>query len=322
MRILVADDDPVARTLIERNLQRWGYQVITANDGDEAWSILQGPEAPRIALLDWMMPGLTGPDICREIRQRVSTSYSYLVLVTSRNQKLDVIHGFEAGADDYLTKPVNPAELHARLHVGFRILRLEDKLVAAREEMQYKATHDSLTRLMNRATVDDFLRRELARSQREHSPLGVLLADIDHFKAVNDTYGHAAGDNVIREISSRLVRGVRGYDVVGRYGGEEFLIVLPGCDTTGILERANSLTEAMRKQRFRIAAGMIAVTISIGAACSLDWEPTTPAALIHAADMALYRAKHEGRNRVVMAKTEEPAGVSAAELLLMPQKRA
>jgi two-component system, cell cycle response regulator len=262
LRILVADDDPVSRTV------------------------------------------LAGPEICKEIRRRISMAYSYLVLVTSRENKVDVIHGLEAGADDYLTKPINPAELHARLRVGLRILELEDKLVAAREEMQFKATHDALTHLMNRAAVDDFLRRELARSRRERSPLGLLFADIDHFKAVNDKYGHAVGDAVIREVANRLAGGVRAYDAVGRYGGEEFLIVLPGCDTGGVMERANHLLEVTRSRPFETAAGNLQITASIGAACNLDCDSATVSSFVHVADVALYRAKHEGRNRVVMAEAQ------------------
>jgi len=316
VKVLVADDDPVARMLLERNLHRWRYEVVTASDGEEAWKILQEPGAPRIALLDWMMPGKTGPEICREARQRPLSTYSYLVLVTARDEKDDVISGFEAGADDYLVKPVNPAELHARLHVGLRILDLEDKLVAAREEMQFKATHDALTRLMNRAAVDEFVRRELARSQRERAPLGVLLADIDHFKLVNDTYGHAAGDEVLREVANRLAAGVRAYDVVARYGGEEFLIVLPGCNTASLTERARYLLEAVRGRPCKVSGRDLQVTVSIGAACTFDVEVSTPALLVHAADAALYSAKRQGRNRVVIATQD---GESSE--VFIPQKQ-
>jgi diguanylate cyclase (GGDEF)-like protein len=319
LRILVADDDLVSRTVLERSLHRRGHEVITAGDGETAWKILQGPDAPRLALLDWMMPGRTGPEICKEIRRRVSMAYSYLVLVTSSENKVDVIHGLEAGADDYLTKPINPAELHARLRAGLRILELEDKLVAAREEMQFKATHDALTRLMNRAAVDDFLRRELARSRREQSPLGLLFADIDHFKSVNDKHGHAVGDAVIRKIANRLAGGVRAYDAVGRYGGEEFLIVLPGCDTSGVMDRAHHLLDVTRSRPFETAAGNLQITASIGAACDLDCDSATVASFVHVADVALYRAKHEGRNRVVMAEAQQPERLPGGILISQKQ---
>lgn len=319
MRILVADDDLVSRTVLERSLHRRGHKVITASDGEAAWQILQGSDAPRLALLDWMMPGRTGPEICKEIRQRISLAYTYLVLVTSRENKVDVIHGLEAGADDYLTKPINPAELHARLRVGLRILELEDKLVTAREDMQFKATHDALTRLMNRAAVDDFLRRELARSRRERSPLGLLFADIDHFKSVNDKHGHAVGDAVIREIAKRLAGGVRAYDAVGRYGGEEFLIVLPGCDSGGVMDRAYHLLDVTRSRPFETAVGNLQITASIGAACNLDCDSATVASFVHVADVALYRAKHEGRNRVVMAEAHQPERLPGGILISQKQ---
>ncbi len=315
MKILIADDDPVSRLVVERYLRQWGYDVVSASDGDTAHRALLEDETPRLAVLDWMMPGFTGPELCREVRQRIGRPYTYLLLVTSREGKEDVISGLNAGADDYLTKPVHPEELHARLRVGVRIIELEDKLLAAQDVLQHKATHDSLTGLLNRAAIMDLLRRELARAPREKSCCGVLLADLDHFKSVNDTLGHAAGDEVLREAAVRLAAGVREYDAVGRYGGEEFLLVLPGCDATALRERAGQILAAFRTRPFEAAGKPLRVTISIGGASSLDWSDLAPDSLVRSADNSLYHAKRGGRDRAEVetrAGAREPSCVPSA----------
>ncbi len=298
MKILIADDNVVSRKLLELLLIQWGYEVVLAKDGNEAWQALQSENSPRLALLDWMMPGMTGPEICAATRSRVGHSYTYLLLVTSREDKQDTVVGLEAGADDYLTKPVLSDELRARLRTGLRILELEDQLVAAREEQQYKATHDGLTGLLNRAAISDTLKRELARSKRDGAPCGVLLADLDHFKAVNDSLGHEAGDFVLCETAKRLTAGVRDYDSVGRFGGEEFLVVLPGCDITNMRARADNLLEEFRERPIQTPQGEVSVTISMGATNSGDWSGASPESLIRTADTALYNAKRQGRDRV------------------------
>jgi two-component system, cell cycle response regulator len=310
VRILIADDDPVARRLLERDLQQQGHSVVLAENGDVAWEILGAADAPRIAVLDWMMPGHTGPEICRMIRQRVSSAYTYLILATAREDKHDVISGLDSGADDYLTKPLDSGELLARLRVGFRILELEDNLLKAREGLVFAATHDGLTKLLNRAAIDDMLRRELARAQREHSPVSILLLDIDRFKSINDTYGHPVGDQVIREIAARFSSAIRAYDAVGRYGGEEFLAVLPGCDSQGVTEHARRVLDLIRWRTFDTTAGRLHVTASIGAASTDDVRDATPATLLHAADDALYAAKHSGRNRAITYAAVQPEPAS------------
>jgi two-component system cell cycle response regulator len=302
LKILVADDNAIARMLLERLLPQWGHEVVLACEGKQAWELLQGDDAPRLAVLDWMMPGMSGPELCSKMRKRVGRPYAYLLLVTSREEKQDVVSGLQAGADDYLTKPFYPQELNARLRVGVRILELEDKLVAAHEVAQFRATHDELTRLSNRASIVDTLRRELARSQRDGGSCGVLLGDLDHFKAVNDTLGHGAGDSVLCEAAARLAAGIRPYDSVGRYGGEEFLVVLPGCDTPNLLACAEHLLQAFRGSQFVTPEGTLSVTISLGAATSTGASGMTADALVRAADKALYQAKGNGRNRVEMAQ--------------------
>ena len=301
MRILIAEDDPVSRRLLEATLTRWDYEVVVACDGTTALELLERDDAPTLALLDLVMPGLNGDQICRVVRERVRERYIYLLLLTAKSHKSDLIHGLNAGADDYLVKPVDPMELKARLNTGRRILGLQDQLIAAREAMRRQAMRDSLTGAWNHAAILDILQRELTRSERDGAPFSVLLADLDHFKRVNDTFGHLAGDEALCEAHRRMATAMRPYDMIGRYGGEEFLIVLPGCDETDALRIGERLRDAVADQPLRHDGEEISVTISAGAVVH---DPSTPAdarALLQAADQALYRAKHAGRNRVVLA---------------------
>jgi two-component system, cell cycle response regulator len=303
LKILVADDDRVSRRIMERMLQQNGYEVVPAANGREAANILAGPNSPRLALINWMMPELDGPEICSEVRSRPGNSYTYILLLTSKQLNGDVVKGLEAGADDYLTTPCHPAELKARLHTGRRILQLEDKLVEARDEMRYKATHDALTSLWDRGAILALFRAELSRSGRELTPVSLLLCDIDHFKQINDGHGHQAGDEVLEEVSTRMHETIRSHDAVGRYGGEEFLVVLAGCSEQDLRHRAEEVREAIFQVPFDISGGgKIAVSMSIGAVTVEGWDESQPIEPILArADAALYEAKAQGRNRVVEA---------------------
>jgi two-component system, cell cycle response regulator len=304
VKILLADDDPVSRRLMERMLQRGGYEVITVENGREAARELTAAGGPRLALIDWMMPELDGPAVCREVRSRIDGAYVYILLLTSKQSSEDIVKGLQAEADDYLTKPCHPAELKARLHTGRRILQLEDKLVEAREDMRFKATHDALTSLWDRGAILALLRSELSRSKREHSSVSVLLCDIDHFKQVNDVHGHQVGDEVLEEVSTRLLDAVRPYDAVGRYGGEEFLIVLNGCSAEDLEGRAEQARKAICGRVFSTSDGSIVVSMSIGAITIQDWDKTDAVQpFLKEADEALYRAKAAGRNRVICANT-------------------
>ena len=298
MRILVADDDAVNRRLLQSFLTKWGYEVLLASDGAEAWKILQQEKAPQLAILDWMMPGMDGVDICHMVRSRSERSYVYLILLTAKSQKQDIVAGLEAGADDYLRKPFDPNELRARLRAGRRILELQEELVAARDSMEFQATHDCLTGLRNRAAILETVRTELARARREGTSVAIFLADLDHFKLVNDTYGHQAGDGVLREVGKRMRSSVRSYDTVGRYGGEEFLIVLPGCDISGAMIRAEALRMAVGREPIETPEGMVAVTMSVGVTVGGGVPPSDVERLLRAADVALYHAKNKGRNKV------------------------
>jgi diguanylate cyclase (GGDEF)-like protein len=297
--VLVAEDDPVSRCFLHAWLKKWNYQVVTAKDGLEAWNILQQDDAPQIAILDWMMPAVDGPELCRRVRAQSGGLYRYLLLVTAKTGKDDIVEGLDAGADDYLSKPFHADELRARLHTGERIVQLERALRQARDALQFEAVHDSLTGLWNHGAILELLQKETHRSRRTADPLGVMMADLDHFKTINDTYGHPTGDVVLRECAHRLVAELREYDWVGRYGGEEFLIVVPDCGGPDLFVAAERIRGVLSGNPIITAAGPIAVTTSIGIASSQSSpQPPDDVSLIAAADQALYQAKAGGRNRV------------------------
>jgi len=218
-KVLIADDDPVSRLVLESFLADWNHETVVATDGAQAWKVLQEEDSPSLAILDWMMPHMDGPQICRELRRRLNREYVYIILLTAKAQKQDLIDGLEAGADDYLAKPFDKSELKARLRAGARIIELQRQLLVAQEALREQATHDSLTGAFNRPAILEILQRELARREREHSSLCLAIADIDHFKAVNDIHGHQVGDVVLREVISRFRSETRRYDSIGRYGG-------------------------------------------------------------------------------------------------------
>nr|MBI3613677.1 diguanylate cyclase [Nitrospirota bacterium] len=305
MKILIADDDTISRRILEVALAKWGYEIVVAQNGREAWAALQQADAPRMAVLDWMMPELDGTEVCQEVRKRSDQSYTYLLLLTSKSHKAEIIAGLNAGADDYLTKPVDLEELRARLQAGRRILDLETKLVAAQEALRVQATHDALTGLWNRAAVLKALEQEIVRAKRERTSFGVVLADLDSFKLVNDTHGHIAGDRVLEEAARRMHAAVRPYDVVGRYGGEEFLIVCPGCKEPDVVTVAERIRESVERESVAIAPGKaIPVTLSLGVAVGGIHGAEDPSMLVKLADAALYRAKDRGRNRTEVATAD------------------
>jgi len=296
MKILIADDSVIDRHILENSLRKWSYEAVTACDGIEAWDLLQHPDAPRLAVLDWMMPGMTGVEICRRLRQESRGAYTYVLLLTSRSEKEDLVEGMESGADDYITKPFDNHELKVRLRAGRRIVELQAELVAAREALRVQATTDALTRTWNRYSILEILEKELNRAQREHSFVGVILADLDHFKVVNDTYGHVAGDAVLHESVRRMQASMRSYDSIGRYGGEEFLIVLPGCDANSTLEHAERLRVALSSEPMNLVENRVILTASFGCTVVAPGMQPTIGQVVHWADEALYNAKDEGRN--------------------------
>ncbi len=310
MKVLIADDDPISRRRLAALLGKWEYELVETADGAAALLALQDKDCPRIAILDWQMPKLDGLQVCQTLRQTMQEPYVYILLLTARNSTNDIVAGWESGVDDYITKPFDAQELHARLRAAERIVKLQDELIVARETQRRLATHDALTNILNRRAVMERLKEELAQAQRGGPVVGVIIADLDHFKKINDTYGHPVGDLVLCEASHRMKVTLRPYDILGRYGGEEFLVVLPGCgvqETEIVAERLrarlDSIPLTLREKQVRI-------TGSFGVASSCDVAPDLET-LIGAADAALYRAKHDGRNRVMawsakMAQEDSP----------------
>jgi two-component system, cell cycle response regulator len=298
--ILVAEDSALYRRLITGHLNEWGFDFVCANDGQEAWRLLAEQDSPRLALLDWVLPEIDGVELCRRLRDRLEGErYTYTVLLTAKTRQQEMLEAMKAGADDFLSKPFDPAELKARLLAGKRIVELQQKLVSANATLHYAATHDYLTQTWNRAEILSFLRRELVRSRRTGTPLGVILVDVDHFKKINDTFGHQTGDVALQEVAKRFSNSLREYDGVGRYGGEEFLLVLPGCDMTTTIRRANDIRLLISGDPVPTSTNPVNVTVSMGVAVA-D-ASSTDESLLQYADTALYEAKRNGRNRVEAA---------------------
>jgi two-component system cell cycle response regulator len=267
VKILIADDDPVSRRVLEATLTAAGHEVIGVGDGLEAIRVNGLPDSPRMAIVDWMMPGADG------------------------------LAGLAAEADDFLRKPCDSGELLARLRSGERVLNLQQRLLDAQGELHHQATHDRLTGLPNRAMAIDQLAREIQRMRRERQPLAVAIADIDRFKSINDAHGHQAGDAVLREAALRMNAVRRPYDFIARYGGEEFLLIFPGADLRSSAIVADRVRKAVAGEPIMLDGVALRITISVGVACTAE-AGEDPGPLIHAADNALYRAKSGGRNRV------------------------
>jgi two-component system, cell cycle response regulator len=303
MRVLIVDDSPIYRKLIHDQVQHWGFISTEVENSAMAWKVLQQPDSPRLILLDWVLPDLEGTELCQRIRKAsVCRPYVYVILLTGKEGRKNMLKAMHAGVDDYLVKPFDESELRARLLVGKRILDLQQELISARESMRHAATHDSLTGLLNRGEVMDFLTRELARSKRDCKPVGIILADLDHFKSINDTFGHLYGDEALKEIARRFRAKLRVYDAVGRYGGEEFLMILPGCDAMTATIRADELRKHVASTPVVSAKTSRVITVSMGVVSSE--QDGTAKALLRQADCGLYRAKQKGRNRVEHVELE------------------
>lgn len=296
MKVLVADDDLISCKALEKNIKQWGYEVISARNGEEAWKVVKKNKI-RLAILDWMMPRMSGVEICRMIRQEFQegkSEYIYIILLTGRDQQEDIIEGLSAGADDYMVKPANFFELKVRLQNGKRIISLEDHRIKL-------ASYDSLTNLWYRNKIFEFFEEELARSSRENHRTGVIMLDIDHFKQINDSYGHFIGDEVLRETAIRLKKGIRRYDKIGRYGGDEMLVVLPNCHQEHVALIGERLRQAICDEKIETDSGYLDVSISLGGVSSEISSKASAANLVQASDRALYLAKAQGRNRFVLA---------------------
>jgi len=299
-KVLIAEDDPVSLRLVEIMLTKWGYQPVTAHDGVEACKALQADGAPRLAIVDWMMPRKDGVAVCRELRKEADRPYVYILLLTAKTQERDLIEGLDAGADDYLTKPFSSEELRARLFAGERIVAVQQQLTEAREALREQAIRDPLTGLFNRRYLEEALERELRRAEHGNLPLSLLMLDLDHFKDFNDMHGHAAGDAVLKKLGMLLHQHTRREDVACRLGGEEFVLILPGAPSDVAARRSEEIRQAIRHATVESEGRRLeSASISVGVACFPE-HGTTGETLLAAADQALYRAKREGRDRVII----------------------
>jgi diguanylate cyclase (GGDEF)-like protein len=296
----------MSRAVLRNTLVRWGYEVIVAENGAQAWDILAAPDAPSLAILDWVMPYMTGPEVCKRVRETHREPYTYILLLTSKNTKNETVEGMESGADDYIVKPFDEHELRVRLRAGKRIVDLQLDLLRAREELRERANKDLLTMLPNRSAITAALEQECARCHRDARSVGIILLDLDHFKRINDTYGHFAGDTVLRETAASLRSNMRPYDQVGRYGGEEFLVVLPNSDLEQARVQAERMRVKLNSKPMSIEGEELYVSASFGVTAS-DGSERSPDVFVRVADEALYRSKAGGRNRVSCLTLKESA---------------
>jgi two-component system cell cycle response regulator len=302
VRVLVADDSDMYRKMLQTLLEEWGYEVVLAADGHEAQAILDSNDAPPLAIVNCLMPGLGGLELCEQIRAR-KQGYVYTILLSAADQESDVLKGFELGADDYLCKPFKESALKARIKVGERIICGQEALVKENQALRVEASHDSLLRLWNRRAIFALLNTELSRAKRSNTPLSVFFIDLDFFKLVNDNHGHMVGDDVLLSVAEKVSGAVREYDHVGRCGGEEFLVVLPNCAVEAAREVAERVRQHVGDEPIVIATTQLRITVSIGLS---QWHAGQELSdLIRQADVALYRAKQSGRNRVEVESASE-----------------
>jgi two-component system, cell cycle response regulator len=300
--ILLAEDDPVTRMLMTRFLKKAGYEVDAVANGSEALDRMTRRYYPML-VTDWEMPEMDGVALCKAVRNMQMDGYVYALLLTARDSKEHIIAGLEAGADDYLIKPVHEPELIARLNAGRRILNLEHSLRVANQRNRILSITDALTGAYNRRYLMEQLPRELERCRRYAYPLSVLMCDIDRFKQINDARGHAAGDDVLQQFAARAQKSIRtNSDWVARYGGEEFLIVLPETDHAGAMAVAEKIRGLVASLPFTTRSGDLVATASFGVASTGPSGPDISLrmdALIRCADECMYRSKQEGRDRTV-----------------------
>jgi diguanylate cyclase (GGDEF)-like protein len=296
MKILVADDDPTSRRIIEACLTDAGYDVSIAEDGAQALEMIGRPDSPRLLVLDRTMPHVDGLDVCRAIRKSAMQPDVYIILLTGKSERQEIAEGFEAGADDYMTKPFDAMELQARVRTGARIVERQVELIAAREELRSGAMYDSLTGVINRGAFIDLLAKEVARAERYETPLAVILAEIDGFQGLLDRYGDSAGEIVLVEAAHRLRTSLRVSDSIWRYAGPAFAIVAPGCSANAAAILAERFRLGISSKSIALEHEAVVVTMSFGVAGTADMREA--GGLLRTADEALSRAKKGGTNRV------------------------
>ncbi len=302
MKVLIADDDPTTRHMLCSLAEKWGYEPTQAGDGYSAWANLRSPKPPRVVILDWQMPGLDGPSLCRELRLRHASSlpYTYVIFLTARQDKRDVVTALDAGADDYLVKPFDSRELEARLRAGRRIIELQDELLEAKDQIERLSLTDPVTETLNRRGIMAELARRLADAMIDATPLCALLIDFDRFKRINDLLGHAAGDAALRAAAKRLQATIHPPGAVGRFGGDEFLVIFPQTPPGEAIIAADAVLETVAQTELNTHEACPALSASGGLA---TWDRSeTLDGLLARADAALYQAKAAGRSRLAVAQ--------------------
>ena len=299
MKVLVAEDDLTSRTILTAILQKWGYEVISAVDGEQALEMLQQPDAPKLALLDWSMPGLSGVEVCSRLRDKQINDSIYIIILTAKSEKKNIVEGLNAGANDYIIKPYDNDELQARINVGKRMVEIQSELENAKSALLHEVMHDSLTGVYNRKAIIDLLERELIRAKRSGGIIYAGMCDLDYFKRINDTFGHQTGDDILKGFTGIIVENLRKYDLIGRYGGEEFLIIIPSSGNINEKMDFKRLCDLVSKSNIKTRSGDLSVTVSIGVTDSKGGK--TVDEILAEADGALYKAKEMGRNCVSYA---------------------
>jgi len=302
MRALIADDDRITTAILVKALTSWGIETAVAHDGADAWTMLNDGPPPEIVIADWIMPRVDGLQLCQRIRQEPSLTTTYVMLLTAKKTRVDLVAGLDAGADDYMTKPIDTEELRARVQVGVRVATLQrhlaeqvSELQIARDHLARVASTDVLTEVCSRRGWFEIAATEFSRSRRYRRAVSLMIVDLDYFKRVNDTYGHDAGDRLLQTFAALLRLECRQSDVVGRIGGEEFAVLLPETSVRAAQRLANRIADACRGMRVATAAGEVTCTCSIGIS-DLRPEDFTIDDAMRRADVALYDAKRAGRD--------------------------
>jgi len=300
-RVLVAEGDRDTRLRLLHLLREWGFNVVVATDGIEALGVVALQQPPDFFFINRSLAGMNGIELCRRIYDHFSEHSPYIVMMGRPTGREVVVESLESGATEYLTTPFDEQELRARLIVAVRTLDRRDYLISSREQFRDQATRDALTGVWNRRGILEILERDLDGAEHNGRSTGILMLDLDHFKNVNDAHGHLAGDLVLQETARRLCRKLRVYDCLGRYGGEEFLIVVPNTNERELCELAERIRASTESEP--IPPGLInfQITFSIGAAIAKPGD-RLKAKVIAVADQALYEAKKLGRNRIVFGQ--------------------
>lgn len=305
LQILVADDDSISRDRVIHQISRLGHQVTECEDGLNTWCCVHSSSPPDMIIMDWNMPGMTGVEVCRRIRQKKSLQYTYIIMLTARSGYENIIKGMESGADDFISKPFRLEEFKVRLRAGERIIRLNRQMRRAHGCLELLASRDPLTGLWNRAYILNFLEKELARSLRNRTSLFVSIMDVDHFKRINDTLGHPSGDLVLKEMAERLQGALREQDYVGRFGGEEFLLILTETGSSSLEQVARRYVELISSKPYKVDDKNLRLSASFGWFRMDTGIEFNVKDIICKADRALYKAKSNGRNRFEIAENDE-----------------